>query len=73
MLVMHFLTDLEGCGRMSSTGTQQRNKLQEEYKTQEFWWVCSVYLSVKHLFPFKSSNRLGVALICFCVVIRINC
>lgn len=62
----NFSLILEGCGRMDSTGTQQRNRLQEEYKTQEFWWVCSVYLSMKHLFLFNNSNRLDVALIRYC-------
>lgn len=65
---MHFsrasiLLILEGRVRMNSTGTQWRSRLQDQYKTQEFWWACSLYLSVKHLFPFNSSNRLDVALI----------
>lgn len=57
------LTDF---GRLNSTGTQQRNGLQEEYNTGEFWWPCSVYHSMKLLFCFNSSNRLDVALIHYC-------
>lgn len=55
-----------GLGWLNSTGTQQRNRLQEECKTGEFWWASSVYHCAKHLFHFNSSNRLDVALIHYC-------